>query len=308
MRDHAEDHGGTRGRGRVNPVSTTPVTLGASSLGSRSGAAELADALLASAVGNVDTSNNYAGGRSEAALGEAIRRAGGLPTGKLVYSKADSDGDTGVFDGDRVRRSLAESLERLGLDSLPLYQLHDPYTIGFDEAMAPGGAVPALLALREEGAIGAIGIASGTMAQVHEYVETGVFDVVLSHNRFTLVDRSAEPTFVRARELGMTVFNAAPFGGGTLANGSDTYGYHAMPAAFAAHLSRVRELAAESSVDLAAAALQFSLRHPLVDTTVVGVSSRERLAALPALIEAAVPDGFFEAVERLGPPPASGND
>lgn len=308
MRDDAEDDGGTRGRGRVHPVSTTPVTLGASSLGSRAGAAELADALLASALGNVDTSNNYAGGRSESALGEAIRRAGGLPTGKLVYSKADSDGDTGVFDGDRVRRSLAESLERLGLDSLPLYQLHDPYTIGFDEAMAPGGAVPALLALREEGAIGAIGIASGTMAQVHEYVETGVFDVVLSHNRFTLVDRSAEPTFVRARELGMTVFNAAPFGGGTLANGSDTYGYHAMPPAFAAHLSRVRELAGEWSVDLAAAALQFSLRHPLVDTTVVGVSSRERLAALPALIEAAVPDGFFEAVERLGPPPASGND
>lgn len=292
----------------MNPVATTPVTLGASSLGTRPGAPELADALIASPAGNVDTSNNYARGRSEEILGEAIRRAGGLPDGKLVYSKADSDGATGVFDGDRVRRSLEESLQRLGLDALPLYQLHDPYTIGFDEAMAPRGAVPALLALRDEGVIGAIGIASGTMAQVHEYVETGLFDVVLSHNRFTLVDRAAEATFRRARELGMTVFNAAPFGGGTLANGSDTYGYHAMPADFAAHLERVRGLAAEWAVDLAAAALQFSLRHPLVDTTVVGVSSLERLAALPGLIEGDVPDGFFEAVEQLGPPPASGND
>lgn len=292
----------------MNAVATTPVTLGASSLGTRPGASELADALLASPLGNVDTSNNYAGGRSETALGEAIRRAGGLPAGKLVFSKADSDGDTGVFDGDRVRRSLEESLGRLGLDALPLYQLHDPYTIGFDEAMAPGGAVPALLALRDQGVIGAIGIASGTMAQVHEYVETGVFDVVLSHNRFTLVDRAAEATFTRARELGMTVFNAAPFGGGTLANGSGTYGYHPMPADFAAHVDRVRSLAREWSVDLAAAALQFSLRHPLVDTTVVGVSSLERLNALPGLIGAPVPDGFFAAIEQLGPPPPSGND
>lgn len=291
----------------MNVVATTPVTLGASSLGTRPGASELADALLASPVGNVDTSNNYAGGRSEAALGEAIRRAGGLPAGKLVYSKADSDGDTGIFDGDRVRRSLEESLTRLGLESLPLYQLHDPYTIGFAAAMAPGGAVPALLALRDEGVIGAIGIASGTMAQVHEYVETGAFDVVLSHNRFTLVDRSAEPTFTRARELGMTVFNAAPFGGGTLANGSGSYGYHEMPADFAAHIARVRRLAEEWSVDLAAAALQFSLRHPIVDTTVVGITSLERLAALPDLIDAEVPDGFFAALEKLGAPPPSGN-
>lgn len=292
----------------MNPVATTPITLGASGLGERPGAEAIADALLASEVGNIDTSNMYAEGRSEQHLGDAIERAGGIPAGKLIYSKADRDVTTGAFDGDRVRRSLDESLTRLGLGSLPLYQLHDPYTITFDEAMAPRGAVPALVALRDEGVIGAIGIASGTMAQVHEYVATGVFDVVLSHNRFTLVDQTAEPTFRLARELGMTVFNAAPFGGGTLANGAGTYGYQQMPVDFAAHLDRVRALAAEWSVDLAAAALQFSVRSPLVDTTVVGVSSLERLAALPSLIDAVVPDAFFDAIEQLGPPPASGND
>ena len=167
----------------------------------------------------VDTSNIYTTGVSERLLGEAIARAGGLRDGKLIYSKADADAD-GTFDGDRIRRSLDESLERLGLDRLPIYHLHDPYTITFDEAMAPGGAVPALIELRESGVIGAIGIASGTMSQVHEYVASGVFDAVLSHNRFTLVDRMAQPTYELARSLGMTVFNAAPFGGGTLANGS----------------------------------------------------------------------------------------
>ena len=292
----------------MNQVSTTPITLGASGLGERPGAEAIADGMLASPVGNIDTSNMYAEGRSEQHIGDAIRRADGIPTGKLIYSKADRDVATGAFDGDRVRRSLDESLTRLGLDSLPLYQLHDPYTITFDEAMAAGGAVPALLALRDEGVIGAIGIASGTIGQVHEYVATGVFDVVLSHNRFTLVDRTAEPTFRLARELGMTVFNAAPFGGGTLANGASTYGYQQMPTDFAAHVDRLRALAVEWSVDLAAAALQFSVRSPLVDTTVVGVSSLERLAALPRLIDAEVPDAFFDAIEQLGAPPASGND
>ena len=56
-------------------VPTTPVTLGASRLGERPDGEALADALLASPLGHVDTSNNYADGRSEQFLGDAIRRA-----------------------------------------------------------------------------------------------------------------------------------------------------------------------------------------------------------------------------------------
>ncbi|HCX84618.1 MAG TPA: aldo/keto reductase [Micrococcales bacterium] len=292
----------------MHSIPTRPVTLGASSLGTREETDALADALLTSTFGAVDTSNNYAGGRSEELLGAAIRRAGGVPAGTIVYSKADTAPGDPRFDGERIRRSLAESLERLAVDRLPVYHLHDPYTITVSEAMAPGGAVEALVALREEGVIGAIGIASGTIAQVHAYVETGAFDAVLSHNRFTLVDRSAQPTFELARSLGMTVFNAAPFGGGTLANGQSTYGYRPMPADFAAHLDRVRALAVEHGVDLAAAALAFSTRSALVDSTIVGVTSTRRIAELEALVAAEVPTEFFAAVEELGPAPASGND
>lgn len=292
----------------MTPLTPTPVILGASRLGDRPGAEELADALLASHLGHVDTSNNYAEGRSEQLLGDAVRRAGGIPGHTAIYSKADSDPVTGAFDGDRVRRSLDESLTRLGVDSLPLYQFHDPYGITFHDAMAPDGPVQALLDLRDQGVIGAIGIASGTLAQVREYVETGVFDVVLSHNRYTLVDRSAAPLFADARERGMTVFNAAPFGGGTLANNAETYGYRPMPADFAAHVKKVRALADDHRVELAAAALHFSLRDPRVHSTVVGVPSLDRLADLARLIDAEVPDDFFAAVEDLGTPPPSAND
>lgn len=291
----------------AHPVQVLPITLGTAFLGDQSDVDAIADALIASPLGHVDTSNNYAGGLSESALGGAIRRAGGLPPGKSVITKVDRDG-AGVFDGDRVLRSLDESLTRLGIDHLPLLHFHDPYTVTFAEAMGGGGAVPALVRLRDEGVVDAIGIASGTMAQVHEYVETEVFDAVLSHNRFTLVDRTAEPTFRRARELGMTVFNAAPFGGGTLANGEARYGYQDMPAEFAAHVDRVRALARDFGIDLAAAALQFSLRSPLIDSTIVGVTRLEDLSALPGLRDAVVPGEFFAAVDALGPPPPNNND
>lgn len=292
-----------------SPLTPSPLTLGAAFLGARPGAAELADAMVAS-DGGIDTSNIYTGGASEALLGAAMSRSSRRSA--VIYSKADRDILTGVFNGDRVRRSLDESLTRLGLDRLPLYQLHDPYGISFAEAMGPGGAVRALIALRDEGLVDAIGIAAGRTALVHDYVATGVFDAVLSHNRFTLVDRSAVRIFALARQLGMTVFNAAPFGGGVLADpapGRETYGYgQRFSAAFGTHLDGIRELARSMSVDPAAAALQFSLRSPLVDSTVVGVSSIERLSQLERLVDAEVPDEFFDAVDELGPPPPSPND
>jgi D-threo-aldose 1-dehydrogenase len=289
-----------------------PVTIGTSGLGKRPGADEaLAAALLASPFRQLDTGNNYALGRSESLLGEAIAAVGGLPRDKVVFSKADQDPDTGVFDGDRVRRSFDETTARLGLDTLPLYHLHDPYTITVSEAMAPGGAVPALVRLREEGRIGAIGIAAGEHALVEEYIRTDAFDVVLSHNRFTLVDRTAETILRLATERGMTVFNAAPFGGGILAGSTfrgDTYGYQPASAEFLAHLDAVRALCAEWEVSVAAAALAFSLAEPRIHSTVVGIYSRQRLDELPGLIAAEIPAEFWAALDALGPPPPSPTD
>ncbi len=288
------------------------VTIGTSGLGKRPGADEaLAAALLTSPFRQLDTSNNYAGGRSEALLGEAIAAAGGLPPGKVVFSKADQDPHTGVFDGDRLRRSFDETTSRLGLETLPLYQLHDPHTLTVSKGMAPGGPVEALIRLRDEGRIGAIGIAAGERALVEEYVRTDVFDVVLSHNRWTIVDRTAETILRLATERGMTVFNAAPFGGGILGGSTfrgDSYGYQPASAEFLAHLERVRALCAEWGISVAAAALAFSMREPRIHTTVVGIYSQQRLDELPGLIATEIPEAFWTALDALGEPPASPTD
>jgi D-threo-aldose 1-dehydrogenase len=289
-----------------------PITVGTSGLGKRPGADEaLAAALIDSPFRQLDTGNNYALGRAEQLLGAAIQASDGLPTGKVVFSKADQDPETGVFDGDRLLRSFDETTARLGLETLPLYHLHDPYTISVSEGMAKGGPVEALVRLRDEGRVGAIGIAAGQHALVEEYIRTDVFDVVLSHNRWTLVDRTAETILRLATERGMTVFNAAPFGGGILAGSTfrgDTYGYAPASAEFLAHLDRVRALCAEWGVSVAGAALAFSLREPRIHSTVVGIYSTQRLDELPGLIATEIPDGFWDALDALGDPPASPTD
>ena len=160
--------------------------------------ADQAEATVAAALTGpfnfIDTSNNYGGGRAEQRIGAALAALGGLPAGVVLATKADADPETGDFSGARVRRSVAESLDRLGLARVPLMYLHDPeYHVTFAEAMAPDGPVRALIELRDAGVLGHLGIAAGPVPLLREFIATGEFEVVLSHNRFTLVDRSAEP-------------------------------------------------------------------------------------------------------------------
>jgi D-threo-aldose 1-dehydrogenase len=305
--DALGDTGQTRGEALA--ASLEKITVGTSPLGKRPERGELlADAMLASSFRQLDTSNNYAAGESEKLLGAAIRRTGGLPAGKVVFSKADEDPTTGVFDGDRVRRSFDETRKRLGLDTLPLYHFHDPYNVDIRDAFGPGGAIEALLQLRDEGSVGAIGIAAGKRAVMEEYVRTDAFDAVLNHNRWTLVDRSADTLWNLATERRMAVFNAAPFGGGILA-GSTTrgpkYAYSEASGELLAFIERMQALATEWDIELAAAALQFSMAEPRIHSTVVGMSSIARLEALPRLASAEIPAGFWEAFRALGTPPAS---
>jgi D-threo-aldose 1-dehydrogenase len=279
------------------------VILGASTLGQpdRPGAAELAEAMVRSGFPAVDTANGYASGRSEASLGAAIRRVG-LPAGTVVITKVDADPVTGVFDGDRVRRSFAESLERLGLDRVPLLHLHDPYTVTLAEAMAPGGAVPALVRLRDEGAVDAIGIAAGPVRLLLDYLATEAFDAVLTHNRYTVVDRTGGAVLRAARELGMVAINAAPFGGGILAGSArhrDRYAYRPATEQTLHRVAQARLACSRHGVPMDAAALAFSTRSPLVDATVVGVSSVMRLRRLSELMTTDVPEELLDELEAL---------
>ena len=299
-------------------LNVSPLTLGTSGLGrdtepgsaGEEAAVATAIDLLTSDHAFVDTSNNYSAGRSEAVLGLAIARLG-ADAGARVISKVDCDPDTGAFDRDRVLRSFDETTARLGVDRLPLLHLHDPYTVTFEEAMGPQGAVAGLVELRESGRVGGIGVAAAPIPLMARYVGTGLFDAVLIHNRFTAVDQSAAPVFADARERGMTVFNAAPFGSGILVSGAREgaiYEYRAAAPELIAWVERLEQVCAAHAVPLAAVALQYSVRSALVDSTVVGVAKPGRRAQSDELLATPIPAAVWDELAALGAAPSPIDD
>jgi D-threo-aldose 1-dehydrogenase len=264
------------------------------------------EAFFASDLNFLDTSNGYGeDGSAERRIGEAIRRAGGLPPRVVLATKVDPDPQTGDFSGARVRASVEESLDRLGVDHLPLLHLHDPERISFEQGVAPGGPVEALVELREQGVVDHLGVAGGPVGLLQQYLDTGAFDVVLSHNRYTLLDRSAESLFRAAHERGLGVLNAAPYGGGMLSKGPDVqqqYAYGSRDARIPEAAAAMAEACRRHEVPLAAAALQFSLRSSFVDSTVVGISSPDRFAQTLELADVPIPDELWDELERFVPP------
>lgn len=284
------------------------VTFGTSPLGALpiETATRLVATVLASEIRTIDTSNGYSDGRSEPVLGAAIAEYGDLPEDALVITKTDASGRD--YSGARVRASVDESRDRLRLDHLPLVHLHDPEFFDFDELTAPGGAVDALMELREKGVVGAIGVAGGDVRVMRRYVDLGVFDALLVHNRLTIVDRSADAVIDRAVGRGMAVFNAAVFGGGIIAApraGLTSYGYRpARPEVLSAVIA-MADVADEYGTDLATVALQTSLRDPRVTSTVVGLSRPERVALTVATAHRELPEELFERIGALMPPASS---
>src|SRR5271169_940049 len=180
--------GDRRPLGRTG-LAVSPVCIGTSPLASMPEhygyevGAQRAEATIGAAFRSpfnfMDTSNNYGAGAAERYIGTMLAAAGGLPAGFVLATKVDADPDTGDFSGERVRRSVEESLERLGLDRVQLMYLHDPELhLSFAEAMAPGGAVAALARLRDEGVLGHLGVAGGQVQLLRDFIGTGLLDVV----------------------------------------------------------------------------------------------------------------------------------
>lgn len=239
------------------------------------------NAIFDSPVNFLDTSRNYGMGRSEARIGAVIRDRGGLPDGFVLSTKLDRDMETGRFDAARVRQSIEESLTALNLTSVPLLHLHDPeHARDLDEITGTGGALDELFKLKQEGIAQAVGLAMGRLDVMDPILRAYPFDALISHNRFTLLNRSADALFDYAYDNDIAVLNAAPFAGGVLAKGSSAMPritYQEADAAALAPVRAVEEICARHNVPMGVAALQFSLRDPRITSTVIGVSSPERV-------------------------------
>jgi D-threo-aldose 1-dehydrogenase len=232
-------------------------------------------------VNFLDTSRIYGMGRSEERIGAVIRERGGLPAGFVLSSKLDRDPETNVFDAARARRSLEQSLTALGLERIDILHLHDPEH-SLAEATGRDGALGELFRIREEGLAKAVGLAAGKVEMMMPLLRDWDFDALITHNRFTLVNRNAEEMLDFAQAKGIAVLNAAPYAGGILAKGSSDYPRYVYQEdasdAVLDPIRRIEAICARHRVPPGAAALQFSIRDPRVTSTICGVSKPERVA------------------------------
>ena len=252
----------------------------------------------------IDSARIYGFGRSEARIGAAIAERGGLPEGFVLATKLDRDKDTGRFDAARVRQSVEESLAALGVERIDLLHLHDPeHARDLDEITGKGGALDEMFKLRDEGLAGKVGLAMGRLDLMFPLVKERPFDAILSHNRYTLLNRAADEMFTWAHKAGMTVLNAAPYAGGVLAKGSAVMPqitYQKADDEALAPVRAIEAICARHRVPPGAVALQFSLRDPRIASTVIGVSSPERVAQTVAWSEWDIPAEVWEELEGLG--------
>ncbi|MFD8530271.1 aldo/keto reductase [Streptosporangium canum] len=207
------------------------------------------------------------------------------------------------FSRDGVRRSLEESLERLGLDAVDIVLIHDPDD-HWEQAVSE--AYPALAELRDQGVVKAVGVGMNQSEMLVRFVrETGV-DLVMPAGRHTLLDQSGEEELLPlCQERGVSVVAAGVFNSGLLAthDPSGTYDYAPAPAPLLARARRIAAVCESHGVTLPQAALAFPLRHPAVVSVVVGARSAAEIARNAALVARPVPEDLWAelAAEDLIP-------
>lgn len=245
------------------------------------------EAALDSPLNWLDTAWKYGEGESQRRIGKVLKQRGGLPRGAMLDTKIGRDAD-GNWGADVAERLLRESFEALHVDHIPLVFVHDPEEAEWDDVMGPNGTIQPLLAAKAEGRIGAIGVAGGTLDIMRRYVDTGIFEAVISHNRYTLLNRSAEGLIQHCHQIGLPILNAAPYASGLLANPNrpnPRYAYGKPPHHILERLTEIETICTRWHVPVAAAALQFSLRDERITSTIVGMTGPQRIDQTLALAQ-----------------------
>ena len=260
-------------------------------------------------VNMLDTSRNYAMGESEKRIGRAIKENGGWPKDFLLSTKLDRNMDTLVLDKNRARESLEESLKTLNVDSVDVLFLHDPeYAKDITDITKKDGAMDELFKIKNEGLAKAVGVAMGKVDIMFPLLKDWDFDVVINHNRYTLINREANEMYDFASSKNIAIFNAAPYAGGVLAKGPDNFKKVTYQDATEEKLAPAREfekVCKKHNVELGAAALQFSLRDNRITSTICGVTSVESIEKNLAWANAEISGEFWDEVLKL---PFSSND
>jgi D-threo-aldose 1-dehydrogenase len=310
---------------RETGLSVTRLGLGTAPLGglyeavSEETAIATVDAAWESGARLFDTAPLYGMGDSEVRLGRALRERPrdeyvlATKVGRLLRPADPSDADPNwqgvpldvapVFDFsyDGALRSFEESLARLGVDRIDIVHVHDP-----DDAhdAALSGAHRALLELRDQGVIGAVGAGMNTWQALLALAREAHFDCFLLAGRYTLLDQSALPELLpECAAQGIAVLAGGVYNSGILADpevSEPRFDYQPAAGEVVQRARRIGAVCRNHGVPLRAAALQFPSAHPAVASVVVGARSPHEAAENARLLACAIPADLWAELKDDG--------
>jgi L-galactose dehydrogenase len=256
------------------------LSFGASSLGQEFRKVNLEEAMqsvhvaLELGMNLIDTSPFYGRGMSEVLLGMALR---GVPRDSYLLCTKLGRYDLAHFDFSykRVLESVDVSLHRLGTDHLDVLLAHDIEFGDIDQVVQE--TIPAMRRMQQEGKVRYIGVSCYPMKAFRHALEGAELDCILSYNQYTLQNtRLVDDLLPVLKEKGVGVMNAGPFSARLLTNAplpawlKEPEEVKAAARAAAAHC-------ASKGADIAQLALQFSISHPDIATTVAGSANPENI-------------------------------
>ncbi|KGE13468.1 aldo/keto reductase [Sphingobacterium deserti] len=220
-----------------------------------------------------------------------------------------------------ARKSVEDSLQRLGLSSIDIVYIHDlspdnggmkdNWTTYFTEAAS--GAMKELTKMREEGLIKAWGLGVNTIEPILKTLEVADADIFLSACQYSLIEHEADlyEVFPKVAEKDASIVVGAPLCAGFLA-GKDRYLYSGkFPAGVKEKLQAFKQVAKNHAVDLRTAALQFAAAPAVVSAVIPGASSAQQAIENAKSFDIKIPADFWKELkaEKLiagdAPVPAS---
>ena len=303
-------------------------------------ATETVRAALDAGFTRFDTAPHYGLGLSERRLGDALRECGADMSKTRVYTKVgrvmkpkdevtasekesvvewgNVPGDPGCifpdapddvlpvldYTGPGFRRSHADSLARLGVESVDGLRIHDAEDEARYAQANAGGGVAELVKLRDDGSIREVSLGMNDASFVRRMLEDnppGTFDSVMMAGSWNLLDQDGEDVLAECERRGVAVHNAGIFASGLLVGGSH-YKYAPAPPDIVERTERWRALASKHGVPLPAVAIAFACAPRVVTGCAVGVKSPEEVAQSVAwLADAnAVPTRLWVDAKELG--------
>ena len=262
-------------------------------------------------IRHFDTAPHYGAGLSERRLGRFLRQ---LPRGTftvstkvgrlLVDTDEDVEGDSGFFGGDKkrrildysadgVRRSLAESLDRLGLERVDTLYVHDPEGLSLDDAISKG--YPAMHELRDAGIVTHIGVGTTLVGPLLRFIRETETDQVMLAGRYTLLDRSAEQPLVECQAKNVAVVAAGVYNSGLLADPRPDapFDYGAASPELIERSLWFKQRCSAAGVPLRAAAIQFVLRNSAVTQVAIGSRNPRQLLDNLAMFQHPIDEEFW---------------